>query len=156
MGAEIVIGHGREFSTPFSNVALWYEDVHFVTIQGEATVANQTAYTFNQGEADYFAALAAALKTKSNKIAILDSFYIKERKNEFELALQYYLPEAILYHESVNSRVDSEKAIELMDRLLDKGVDVVYTRGNAYNSDIIHMAKTKGFYVIGYLEDQAI
>lgn len=154
-GADVVIGHGREFSAPFSNVALWYEDIHFVTVHGEAKVANQTAYTFHQGETDYFAALAAALKTETNQIAILDPFYKEERNYEFKQALDYYLPEANVYYESVNSRDDGDKAIEIMNKLLEKGVDVVYTRGNAYNSDIIHMAKNKGFYVIGYLEDQS-
>ncbi|GAE30601.1 positive regulator of comK [Halalkalibacter hemicellulosilyticusJCM 9152] len=154
-GADLIIGHGREFSEPFENMALWYEDIHFVTVHGEAHLSNQTAYSFHQGEFEYFAALAASLKTKTNNIAILDPFEGSERNIEFINALEYYLPEANFYYEAVNSRDDGEKAVEIMEDLLEQGVDVVYSRGNAYNPDIIHMAKNIGFYVIGYLEDQS-
>ncbi len=154
-GASIIIGHGREFSDVFTKVSPNYPEVKFVTVHGEATYSNQAVYTFHQGDIEYFAALAASLKTKTKKIGILEPTDTSKKNPEFGLALSFYLPEATLFYEVVGSRDDGTKALKQLDNLLAKGVDVVYTKGNSYNQDVIHYAKEKGVMVIGYLDNQS-
>ncbi|MFC0272919.1 BMP family ABC transporter substrate-binding protein [Metabacillus herbersteinensis] len=154
-GSEIIIGHGREFSEVFTSMAPKHPDVHFVTLHGDAKHSNQTVYTFDQGQIEYFAALSASLKTESNKVALLDAFEAREKNPEFEKGIKHYNPNAEFYYKVVNSRDDGKKAIQLMNELISEGVDVVYTKGNAYNREVINIAKSHNVYVIGYLDDQS-
>jgi transcriptional activator of comK gene len=154
-GSEVIIGHGREFSSAFAAVSPKYPDIHFVTIHGTAEHANQAVYTFDQGDIEYFAALSAALKTKTNKIGLIDAHEARAKNPEFEKGLRHYKKEASFYYKVVNSRDDGKRAVELMAELINEGVDVIYSKGNAYNRDVINYAKERGVFVIGYLDDQA-
>ncbi|MGM0875999.1 MAG: BMP family ABC transporter substrate-binding protein [Bacillota bacterium] len=155
-GSKLIIGHGREFSDIFTATALSHPDVQFVTIHGTSKHPNQAVYTFDQGEIEYFAAIVAARMTKTNKVAVIDAFEAREEENhEFETGLAYYKPDASFYYKVVESRDDGKKAIQLMDELISEGVDVVFSKGNAYNRDVIDLAKKEDVYVIGYLDDQS-
>ncbi|WP_456276822.1 BMP family ABC transporter substrate-binding protein [Bacillus sp. AK128] len=153
--SKLIIGHGREFSEMFSTLASQYKDVRFITVHGHSTQSNQTVYTFDQGVIEHFAGLTAALKTTSKQVAVIDSKPQEEDLIEFSSALMYYLPEATFHYRAVGTRDDGEKATQLMKELLTLGVDVIYSRGNAYNQNVIDLAKEKGVYVIGYLDDQS-
>lgn len=154
-GVNLIIGHGREFSGVFNLLALENPDVRFVTLHGEPGAANYTVYTFDQGEIEYFAALAASIITQSGKVGILDPFEARARNPEFETGLKHYKPEAQFQYEVVNSRDNGKKALELTKKLIDSGVDVIYSKGNSYNREVINYAKDNGVYVIGYLDDQS-
>ncbi|MCM3068069.1 BMP family ABC transporter substrate-binding protein [Priestia flexa] len=153
--AEVIIGHGREFSPFFNKLATSYPDVHFVTIHGTAEHSNQTVYTFDQYQTEYEAGVAASFKTSSNKVGLIDAFEAREKNKGFENGLMAANQNIEFFYRVVNSRDDSKKAVELMNELVDQGVDVIYTKGNSYNRDIISVAKEKGIYVIGYLDDQS-
>ena len=154
-GAEVIIGHGVEFTDVFTALAPKYPDVHFITIHGTATHPNQAVYTFNQQKVEYVAALAAALKTKSNKVGLLDAYDLRKRLPGFETGLAHYKPEASFDYKVVNSRDDGEKAVALMKEMIDRGVDVIFSKGNGYNRDVINYAKERNVFVIGYLDDQS-
>lgn len=154
-GSTVIIGHGREFSSFFTKIAATYPDIHFVTIHGTAKHPNQTVYTFDQNKIEYIAAMAAVLKTKSNKIGLLDAYDARKRLPGFEQGLKQYKPEVLFYYSVVNSRDDGKKAVELMKKMMDQGVDVIFTKGNGYNRDVIDYAKEKNIFVIGYLDDQS-
>lgn len=77
-GTKVVIGHGREFSTVFTELAPKYPHVHFVTIHGTSMYKNQTVYTFDQTKIEHLAGTAAAMKTKTKKNWI--TRYICKRK----------------------------------------------------------------------------
>ncbi|WP_113930260.1 BMP family ABC transporter substrate-binding protein [Bacillus sp. P14.5] len=154
-GAKLIIGHGREFSGVFAVMAPKFPGVRFVTLHGEAKVPNQTVYTFDQGEVEYFAALSASMITKSGKIGLLDPYEARKRNQSFEMGLKHYMPEAEFFYETVGSRDDGEKAVKQAGMMAENGVDVIYAKGNSYNRDVIQYAKEKGIYVIGYLDDQS-
>ncbi|ARK30585.1 BMP family ABC transporter substrate-binding protein [Halalkalibacter krulwichiae] len=154
-GAHLIIGHGREFSDVFTSLSLKHPDVHFVTIHGTAENQNQSVYTFNQGKVEFLAGLTAALKTSSNKVALLDAYGVRESVPSFEDGLHYYNPDAEFFYKVVNSRDDGRKAVEIVELLIEDGVDVIYSKGNEFNRDVIEYAKLHDVYVIGYLDDQA-
>ncbi|WP_226669899.1 BMP family ABC transporter substrate-binding protein [Metabacillus litoralis] len=154
-GSKLIIGHGREFSDSFTAAAKKHKDVYFITIHGTSKYSNQSVYTFDQGELEYFAALSTTFVTKTNKVALIDATYAREKNPEFEEALTYYNPEIEFYYESVGSRDDGVTATKILKKLIEQGVDVVYSKGNSFNRDIIDLAKKEGIYVIGYLDDQS-
>ncbi|MDQ0230360.1 BMP family ABC transporter substrate-binding protein [Metabacillus malikii] len=154
-GAELIIGQGREFTQVFSDLARVNSSVNFVTIHGSLTYENQAVYTFDQGEIEYFAALSAALVTKTNKVAIIDTKDDRKANSEFEDALEYYKPESTFYYDFVGDRENGEKALKILQQLIEEGVDVVYSKGNSFNRDVIDYAKRENIYVIGYLDDQS-
>ncbi|KHF39981.1 basic membrane lipoprotein [Halalkalibacter okhensis] len=153
--SNVIIGHGREFSTVFTKLAPLYNDTHFVTIHGTSEHENQTVYTFNQGKVEFIAALAASLKTENNKVGVIDPIDTREQKKHFEKGLKYYNPDSIFYYSVVGSRDDGKRAVEILEDLIEEGVDVVYSKGNAYNRDVIEQAKKHGINIIGYLDDQS-
>jgi len=153
--SDVIIGHGREFSETFASLAKNHPDVMFVTIHGTATYENQAVYTLDQGEIEYFAALAAVMKSETKKIGVLDSDDEREVYPQFEKGLHYYGSEIEFYYEVVHDRNDGERAIEIMQDMLASGVDVIYSKGNAYNQRVIEYAKMKDVYVIGYMDDQS-
>ncbi|MDL4840704.1 BMP family ABC transporter substrate-binding protein [Aquibacillus rhizosphaerae] len=152
---NIVIGHGREFSEVFTEIAPSHQNVQFITIHGDATYENQSVYTFDQNEIEYFAAIIAAIKTKTNKIGLIDAYEAREKNPGFEKGIEHYNPDATFYYDVVKSRNNGKKAVQIMEEMINDGVDVIYSKGNAYNQDVINMAKEKSIYVIGYLEDQS-
>ncbi|WP_332695046.1 BMP family ABC transporter substrate-binding protein [Halalkalibacter lacteus] len=153
-GAKVIIGHGREFSAVFTELAPKYSTVHFVTIHGTSEHTNQSVYTFDQGDIEYFVALTAALKTESSKVGLIDAFEA-ERNPQFEIGLQFYKPDSEFYYKVVDSRNDGVKAIKIMEQLIHEGVDVIYSKGNEFNRDVIEFAKKHNVYIIGYLDDQS-
>ncbi|TXC89315.1 BMP family ABC transporter substrate-binding protein [Metabacillus litoralis] len=154
-GSKLIIGHGREFSDTFTAAAKKHKNVHFITIHGSSKYSNQSVYTFDQGEVEYFAALSAVLATKTNKVGLIDANYAREKNPEFETALTHYNPEIEFFYEAVGSRDDGITATKIFKKLIEQGVDVVYSKGNSFNRDIIDLAKKEGIYVIGYLDDQS-
>ena len=154
-GTKVVIGHGREFSTVFTELAPKYPHVHFVTIHGTSSYKNQTVYTFDQTKIEYLAGTAAAMKTRTKKIGLIDAFEAREKNPGFEKGLKASDSSIAFYYRVVNSRDDGAKAVKLLRELKDEGVDIVYAKGNSYNQEVIQEAKTQGMYVIGYLDDQA-
>jgi transcriptional activator of comK gene len=154
-GTDLIIGHGREFSETFTSLAENHPNIMFVTIHGTATYENQAVYTFDKGKVEYFAALVAALKTKTKKIGVIRSYEDRELVTQFEEGLQFYAPNVSLLYETVPDRNDGDGAIRAMNNMLDIGVDVIYTKGNGFNQQVIEYAIMKDIYVIGYLEDQS-
>ncbi|MCT2537479.1 BMP family ABC transporter substrate-binding protein [Aquibacillus koreensis] len=152
---DVIIGHGREFSPLFTKFSPNYADTQFVTIHGDAVHDNQSVYTFDQNEIEYIAGIMAALKTNSNKVGLIDVDEARSKNQGFEKGLLYYNSKIEFYYEYVGSRDDGIKATQILKDMIDDGVDVIYSKGNAYNQAVINYAKERDVYVIGYLEDQS-
>ncbi|GAE91281.1 positive regulator of comK [Gracilibacillus boraciitolerans JCM 21714] len=154
---QLIIGHGREFSEPFYRIANQFKHTQFVTLHGEYVDKNLAVYTFNQREIEVVAGMAAALKTKTNKIGIIDT-----HDNDysdwggFPQGIKKIDTNIELIYEVVPERTDKSAAKHVTSNMIDNGIDVIYTRGNSYNQEVINFAKEKGgVYLIGYLEDQS-
>ncbi|MFC4319970.1 BMP family ABC transporter substrate-binding protein [Litchfieldia salsa] len=154
-GSEIIIGHGREFTDVFTEYAPSYPTTRFVTIHGKASHPNQTVYSFDHAEIEYFAALAASLKTKTKHVAVIDGFDNRANNIEFETGLKHYDPEIKSTYQFVEDRKDGENAFEIAQDLINQGVDVIYSKGNSFNREVIDLAKEEGISIIGYLDDQS-
>ncbi|UOQ85946.1 BMP family ABC transporter substrate-binding protein [Gracilibacillus salinarum] len=154
-GYQLIIGHGREFSEPFYRLMNKYKDVEFVTVHGNYSGDNLSVYTFNQNEVEVVAGMAAALKTESNKVAIIDAVDNRQKDWGFPEGIEKINPAVNLMYKVVPERTSKLKAKEVAESVIHKGVDVIYTKGNSYNQEVIDYAKEHGVYLIGYLEDQS-
>jgi transcriptional activator of comK gene len=155
-GVGIMIGHGREFSTVFTQLAPEYPNVHFVTINGTAEYSNQSAFTSHPQSYGYFAGMIAALMTETNKVAVIDSFVSNaEGIAGFKRALEEFNPEAEFFLRSVGSRDDEVKGAQMAKELVGLGVDIIFPQGNAFNRAVIYEAEKANINVIGYITDQA-
>jgi transcriptional activator of comK gene len=155
-GVRLMIGHGREFAPVFTQMAPNYPNVHFVTINGTAQYSNQSSFTTHSESYGYFAGMVAALMTKTNKVAIIDSFdSTAEGRAGFKMALEEFNPEATFFLRSVGSRDDEVKGAQMAKELIGLGVDVIFSQGNAFNRAVIYEAEKADIQVIGYITDQA-
>ncbi|MGP4042290.1 BMP family ABC transporter substrate-binding protein [Gracilibacillus sp. D59] len=154
-GYDLIIGHGREFSDPFYRLINQYKDVQFVTLHGDNIARNLAVYTFNQNEIEVIAGMAAGMKTKSNKVGVIDAINNKNKDWGFKEGIELVNDNIELNYRVVPERTSKSKAKSVAANLIEQGVDVIYTKGNSYNQEVINYAKKQGIYIIGYLEDQA-
>ncbi|WP_163582729.1 BMP family ABC transporter substrate-binding protein [Gracilibacillus saliphilus] len=154
-GYELVIGHGREFSEPFYRIINQYKNVQFVTLHGDNIAKNLAVYTFNQNEIEVIAGMAAGLKTKSNKVGLVDAVENSHKDWGFPKGIELIDDSIELLYKVVPERTSKSEAKLVAAELIDQGVDVIYTKGNSYNQEVINYAKEQGIYTIGYLEDQS-
>lgn len=152
---DVIIGHGREFSSVLAKFAPDYPSIEFVTVHGNSTYPNQAVYTFDQQEIEYIAGILAGMKTKSNKVGLIDAFEARDKNLGFETGLHKNNTDSEFYYSVVDSRDDEFRAVQIAKQMIAQGVDVIFSKGNAYNQSVIDYAKEQGVYVIGYLDDQA-
>lgn len=154
---KLIIGHGREFSALFTELAPNYKDVHFVTIHGTSEHPNQSVFTYKDFIEGYYAAgMTAGMMSETKKIAILAPYDPDEETvksfikgvNELNLDVETII-------RIVGSRDDEEKALKQTKELIDLGVDVIFTRGNLYNRVVIDEVRNADIYAIGFIDDQS-
>lgn len=156
-GVKIIIGHGREYEKSFDKAAAAYPDIQFAHLNGEAKRNNHTAYKYNQNsiEVERIAALAASMKTKTNKIGLIDPVEDRLFHPGFEEGLHQFAPETKFYYKVVGDWENGAKAVQIAKEMIDDGVDVLYSRGNEFNRAVINYALKRGVYVIGYVDNQS-
>lgn len=154
-GINLIIGHGSDFADYFNEIAKDYEDIHFVSFNGDAGEPNTTSLKFKAHAMGFFGGMVAAEMSKTNKVGVLAAFdwqpevkgFIegaKHQKRDIEVDTQY-----------VGDWDSEEKALILFDEMTAGGADVLYPAGDGYNVPVIENIKEKGLYAIGYVSDQS-
>lgn len=153
--ADIIIGHGGEFSEVFKKYAPQHPDTEFVTLHGDSAHANHTVYTFDITDAETRALISGAEISTTKKIGVLGKEGDWQGYDEIKSTLENFYEDIEIMYETVDSRNDKGEALEALDVLLEGGADVIYSRGNMFNRYVIDQARKRDFYVIGFIEDQA-
>lgn len=154
-GVNLIFGHGSEYVEYFNNMSNDYPNIHFVSFNGDAKNKNTTSLNFKAHAMGFFGGMVAAHMSKEQKVGVLAAY---EWQPEIEGFYQGALAEnknADVSIEYVGNWDDEKKALQLVDRMLDKGVDVVYPAGDGFNVPVIERVKERGLYVIGYVSDQS-
>ncbi|WP_051556339.1 BMP family ABC transporter substrate-binding protein [Alkalihalobacterium bogoriense] len=151
---SLIIGHGREFSPIFTEFAPNHPEIHFVTLNGESTYSNQSVISSHPLSHMYMVGMISSYMTKTNKIGII---HPNETTGEigFKMSIAEHNPNAIIYNRVVEARDAEKEAAILAKEMIEAGVDVIFTCGNAYNRAVISEAKAADVYVIGYIDDQS-
>ncbi|WP_223592841.1 BMP family ABC transporter substrate-binding protein [Neobacillus bataviensis] len=154
-GVNLIFGHGSEYAEYFNKISKDYPKIHFVSFNGDAKNPNTTSLTFKAHAMGFFGGMVAAHMSKEQKVGVLAAY---EWQPEIEGFYQGALAEnknAQVSIEYVGNWDDEKKAIQLVDRMMEKGVDVIYPAGDGFNVPVIERVKERGLYVIGYVSDQS-
>ncbi|MEC2077512.1 BMP family ABC transporter substrate-binding protein [Metabacillus fastidiosus] len=154
-GVNLIFGHGSEYESFFNSISKDYPDIHFVFFNGETENPNVTSLNFESNAMGFFAGMVAGKMTKANHVGILASFeWQPEVDGYFEGA--YYQNKAVDVNiKFVEHWDDVHKALQLLDEMIQEGVDVVYVAGDGYNVPAIEKLKAEGLFAIGYISDQS-
>ncbi|MBS4212157.1 MULTISPECIES: BMP family ABC transporter substrate-binding protein [Neobacillus] len=154
-GVNLIFGHGSEYAEYFNKISKDYPNIHFVSFNGDAKTPNTTSLNFKGHAMGFFGGMVAAHMSKQHKVGVLAAY---EWQPEIEGFYQGAMAEDKNTHvsiEYVGNWDDDNKSIQLVDRMLDTGVDVVYPAGDGFNVPVIERVKDRGQYVIGYVSEQS-
>ncbi|WP_066317289.1 BMP family ABC transporter substrate-binding protein [Bacillus sp. FJAT-29814] len=154
-GVNLIFGHGSEYAVYFNEISRDYPDIHFVSFNGDAKNDNTTSLNFKAHAMGFFGGMVAAHMSNNKKVGVLAAY---EWQPEIEGFYQGALAEnndTYVDIQYVGNWDDKNKAIQLVDRMMANGVDVVYPAGDGFNVPVIEKVKEQGLFVIGYVSDQS-
>ncbi|HZG71631.1 MAG TPA: BMP family ABC transporter substrate-binding protein [Chondromyces sp.] len=154
-GVNLVFGHGSEYADYFNIIAKEYPNMHFVSFNGNAEEKNTTSLKFEGHAMGFFGGMTAAHETKTGKIGILATYKWQPEVKGFVQGAEFENPDTQVHIEYVGNWDDEDRALALLDKLIEKGVDVVYPAGDGYNVPVIEALKAKGLHAVGYVSDQS-
>jgi transcriptional activator of comK gene len=154
-GVNLIYGHGNEYAEYFNHISEKYPDIHFISFNGDAKNENTTSLNFDAYAMGFFGGMVAAHMTQSNHLGVIAAF-------EWQPEVEGFYEGATFYNNDIEVEIyyvghwdHDKKAMEILDRLLSRGADVIYPAGDGYNIPIIEKVKEKGLFVIGYVSDQS-
>ncbi|KIY22954.1 MULTISPECIES: BMP family ABC transporter substrate-binding protein [Mesobacillus] len=154
-GVNLVYGHGDEYATYFNKLSERYPDIHFISFNGDARKENTTSLNFKGYAMGFFGGMVASHMSKTGKVSIIAAY-------EWQPEVEGFYDGAIF--EEKNTKVDiryvghwddQNKALDVLDEVLNDGADVIYPAGDGYNVPVIEKVKASGNYIIGYISDQS-
>ncbi|MGP3927475.1 BMP family lipoprotein [Streptomyces sp. 8N616] len=165
-GYNPVIGVGFAYRNAVEATAKDFPDTRFAIVDSEIEAKNVTNLVFAEQEGSYLAGVAAALKTKTNKIGFIggtDNPLILKFQAGFEQGVADTNPKAKVTSEFL---AETEKGFGLPDKGLQSaegqlagGTDVIYHAAGGSGTGVIEAvgkAKNKGAWAIGVDSDQAL
>jgi transcriptional activator of comK gene len=153
-GVNLIFGHGDIYGPFFNELSKSYPDVQFVFFNGDSDKKNVTSIKFKGEAMGFFGGMTASRMSKTKKIGVLASYKWQPEVKGFINGSRFQDENVEVEVEYVGSWDDKEKALELNEKLIKDGADVVYPAGDGYNIPVIQQIKTNGLYAIGYINDQ--
>ncbi|PLS15476.1 BMP family ABC transporter substrate-binding protein [Bacillus sp. M6-12] len=153
-GVNLIIGHGNDYTEIFNELASEYKNIHFVTFNGDARERNTTSLSFESNAMGFFGGMVAAKMSKSKKVGVIAAFEWQPEVEGFYEGAKFQDDDVEVDIQYVNNWDHSEKALLLLEKMLENGADVVYPAGDGFNVPVIEKIKEKGLYAIGFVSDQ--
>ncbi|MCD9142769.1 BMP family lipoprotein [Streptomyces albireticuli] len=161
-GHNPVIGVGFNYSKSIEKVAKEYPKVTFGVVDSVAPGKNVVSMTFGEHEGSYLAGVAAALKSKTHKVAFIggvNNALIQKFQAGFEQGAKAADPKVEVRSDYLSNSDkgfnDPAAAKEKAKGMLDSDFDVIYTAaGLSGNGSIEAIAAKKGAWAIGVDSDQ--
>ncbi|SDI00850.1 nucleoside-binding protein [Alteribacillus persepolensis] len=155
-GVELVFGHGKTFADMFEELSNDYENMHFVSLNGQARGENVTSIIFDGYAMGFFAGRLSQAMSDSNTVGVIAAQEWQPEVEGFMNGAQSADDASVrVMEESVGSWDDKETALQILNRMIEAGADVIYPAGNGYHLEVIEELKDKGLYAIGYIGDQS-
>ncbi|KAB7704980.1 BMP family ABC transporter substrate-binding protein [Bacillus aerolatus] len=154
-GVNVVFGHGNEYADYFNKLASDYPDMHFVSFNGNANEKNTTSLKFEAHAMGFFGGMTAAHSSKTGTIGIVATYRWQPEVKGFVEGAKFERKNIRVEIEYVENWDDSDKALQLLDKVTAKGADVVYPAGDGYNVPVIERLKAKDLHAIGYVSNQS-
>ncbi|WP_077211877.1 BMP family ABC transporter substrate-binding protein [Bacillus dakarensis] len=154
-GVNLIFGHGNEYAGYFNKIAKDYPHIHFISFNGDANEKNTTSLNFEAYAMGFFGGMVAGHMTETNKVGIIAAYEWQPEVEGFYEGAIYENKDAEVTIQYVSQWDDDHIAMEILDDMLLKGIDVVYPAGDGYNVPVIEKMKGNGLYAIGYVSDQS-
>ncbi|MGM8214669.1 BMP family ABC transporter substrate-binding protein [Bacillaceae bacterium W0354] len=153
-GVNLIFGHGSNYGQYFKQINEYYPHIQFVYFNGSLFDKNITSIHFDGYEMGYFAGMLAALMTESNKVGVIPAYSNQSEVEGFYEGVKEINPNIQVMIRAVLDWYDQQLAKRHFYDLVQSGIDVVYPAGDSFNVPIIHEAKERNIYAIGYINDQ--
>lgn len=154
-GVNLVYGHGEEYAAYFNKLSERYPDIHFISFNGDARKENTTSLNFKGYAMGFFGGMVASHMSKTGKVSIIAAY-------EWQPEVEGFYDGAIFEEKKMKVDIryvghwnDKNKALDVLDEVLNDGADVIYPAGDGYNVPVIEKVKASGNYIIGYISDQS-
>lgn len=152
---NLIFGHGNEFAGYFEQIARQYPNIHFVSLNGNATLENTTSLSFDGYAMGVFGGMVAAHMSTTKKIGIIAAFEWQPEVQGFVEGAKLQNQESEVFVEFTNDWDDKDRALRYFEEMIGQDVDVFYPAGDGFNIPIIEKLKEQGLYAIGYVSDQS-
>ncbi|MDB9511793.1 BMP family protein [Kamptonema animale CS-326] len=157
-GYDLIIGHGGQFIPTIETIAQEFPRTKFAALGGTYSGNNKNfaSLGFRAGEAGYVLGVAAALASKTNKIAFIGGERVGELINTskfYEKGAKATNSQVTVSISYVESWTDEVKAKQLTEAAIKSGVDVIVANAGKPDTAIIKLADSLGVKVIGTYKD---
>ncbi|MHB1394819.1 MAG: BMP family protein [Clostridia bacterium] len=157
-GFDVIVLSSADFSEVAKTVTPDYPDVKFVLINGQVAMEpNLANYRPNTPEAGFIAGAFAGLVSESNTVGIIGGKKlppVQDATAGFVAGAKYTNPSAKVLTSYIDSFTDISKGTEATLAMIEGGADVVCSNTGQAALGTISVAKDKGIYAVGYIEDQ--
>nr|WP_232423496.1 BMP family ABC transporter substrate-binding protein [Bacillus sp. AP8] len=153
-GVNFIIGNDNHYVQIFNEISNKYPDIHFVSVNGKAENRNTTSVNFDGYAMGYFGGMVASKMSKTGNLGVIAAYKWQGEIQGFIDGAKFQNPETNVMVKYVDDWDDDEKALQYLDELILKNVDVFYPAGDGYNVPVIEKVKEKGLFIIGYVSDQ--
>ncbi|OCA87374.1 BMP family ABC transporter substrate-binding protein [Pseudobacillus wudalianchiensis] len=154
-GVNIVFGHSSEYADYFNKLAPDYPHMHFVSFNGNANEKNTTSLKFEAHAMGFFGGMTAAHFSKTGTIGVVATYKWQPEVKGFVEGAEFERKDIRVVTEYVENWDNTDKALQLLDKVTEEDADVVYPAGDGYNVPVIERLKARGLYAIGYVSDQS-
>jgi basic membrane protein A len=157
-GFNTIVLSSADFSEIAKTVSPDYPEVKFVLINGQqAMEPNLANYRPNTPEAGFIAGAFAGLISKTNTVGMIGGKKlppVQDATAGFIAGAKYTNPSANVLTAYIDSFTDIAKGTEATLAMIESGADVVCSNTGQAALGTIDVAKAKGIYAVGYIEDQ--
>ncbi|MFJ5714950.1 BMP family ABC transporter substrate-binding protein [Neobacillus sp. NPDC093127] len=154
-GVNLIFGHGSEYAEYFNKISKNYPNIHFVSFNGDAKNSNTTSLNFKAHAMGFFGGMVAAHMSSHQKVGVIAAYEWQPEIEGFYQGAKAENKQINVSIEYVGNWDDGKKAVQLVDSMLEDGVDVVYPAGDGFNVPVIERLKERGLFAIGYVSDQS-
>ncbi len=156
-GYDLIIAHDFNYNDIVSEVAPEFPDVLFTVSYGyQSTEDNIAAITSSGWHASYMAGVLAAAVSETEIVGVLsatDSFMGKRMRTGFVNGAKSVNPDIEVLEAFTGSWDDVVKGKELVNGMIQQGIDVILSNSGNVNFGVIETAKEAGIMAIGAPSD---
>lgn len=153
-GVNLIFGHSSIYGENFYNLAKNFPDVHFVYTNGNYYSENLTSMTFNSHAMGFFAGMIASQMSESKEVGIIAAYQWQPEIEGFYEGVKYKDANTNVNMEFIYDWNDKDAALLAYNKIIEKGVDVIYPAGDDFSEEIIKHASEDDIYAIGFVSDQ--
>ncbi len=161
---NLIFGIGFNLKEGITKVAKQYPDTHFSIVDDVVEQPNVASVTFKEHEGSFLVGVAAAMKTKTNKVGFVggvDSPLINKFESGFIAGVKSINPDIDIDVQYAESFGAADKGKLIATNMYNNGIDVIYHSSGGTGNGVFAQAKDikqndpdKEIWVIGVDRDQ--